>query len=405
MKTTTAIDTRLAIDGGTATRTSPLPKWPVFSEDEIDVVRKVLDSGRVNYWTGDEGRHFEREFADFHGVEHGVAVANGTVALELALRALGVGDGDEVVVTPRSFFASASAIAMVGAKPVFADVSDQSQNITAESVRAALTEGTKAILAVHLAGWPCDMDELKALASEKGIALIEDCAQAHGARIGGRLVGSFGDAAAFSFCQDKIMTTGGEGGILLCNDEATWKKAWSFKDHGKDPRLTDSPHSGIGFRWLHRSVGTNWRLTEMQAALGRYQLKRLEDTVQTRRNNAMFLVDRLRNIRGLRVPLPEADIEHAFYRLYVFVERAALKSGWDRDRILASLSAEGVPAWSGSCPEIYREDAFAPLNQVPLPIAKELGETSLALPIHPTLSEQDLSDIADAYQKVFAAAA
>ncbi len=189
--------------------------WPRFDQDELDAVQAVLRSGRVNYWTGREGRSFEREFAAYCGAAHGVALANGTLALELALRALGVGSGDDVLVTPRSFFASAGAIMLTGGRPVFADVDTDSQNVTVETLGAAITAETKAIVVVHLAGWPCDMDAIGAFAASNELAIVEDCAQAHGASWRGRKVGSFGDAAAFSFCQDKIMTTGGEGGMLL----------------------------------------------------------------------------------------------------------------------------------------------------------------------------------------------
>ena len=197
---------------------SEFPSWPCFTHDEAKAVADVLLSNRVNYWTGNEGREFEREFAEAVGCTHAVAVANGTVALELALKVLGVGNGDEVIVTPRTFMASASAIVNAGAKPVFADVDRESQNITADSIRPVLTERTRAIICVHLAGWPCDMDPIMDLAAERGLWVIEDCAQAHGARYKGRSVGSLGHVAAWSFCQDKIMTTGGEGGMLTTND-------------------------------------------------------------------------------------------------------------------------------------------------------------------------------------------
>ena len=211
-----------------------LPSWPVFEADEIDAVRRVLESGKVNYWTGTECREFEKEFAAHCDASYAIALANGTVALELALEAAGVGAVDEVVVTPRSFVASASCAVRVGAKPVFADVDLESQNITAESIEAVLSDRTRAIVAVHHAGWPCDMDEIVSLANERDIIVVEDCAQAHGATYRGRPIGGIGHVAAFSFCQDKIMTTGGEGGMLVTNDEAVWKRAWSLKDHGKN---------------------------------------------------------------------------------------------------------------------------------------------------------------------------
>jgi len=372
--------------------------WPHYDRDEREAVDRVLRSGEVNYWNGTEGRAFEREFADFHGIPYAVAVANGTVALELALKALEIGAGDEVIVTPRTFLASASSIVMVGARPVFADVDPVSQNITPETVRPVITERTRAIMTVHLAGWPCDMPGFQALASERGLKLIEDCAQAHGATIDGQPVGSFGDAAAFSFCTDKIMTTGGEGGMVLIKDESVWRFAWSYKDHGKNWDAVYNRQHPPGFRWLHESFGTNWRLTEMQSAIGRVQLRKLPQWVAQRRANAMVLNRSLAGQPAVRLTIPSDRVGHAYYKLYVFVRSERLKPGWDRDRIVKILQEREVPCMQGSCPEIYREKAFegtgfSPLE--PLPVARELGETSIGFVVHPTLTENDMKQIGE----------
>jgi dTDP-4-amino-4,6-dideoxygalactose transaminase len=365
---------------------NPLPPWPKYDDDEFAAADRVLRSGKVNYWTGDECRQFEREFADYHGVNHAVALANGTLALELALHILGIGDGDEVIVTPRSYFASASCIVLAGARPVFVDVDENTQNITAETIEPAITKRTKAIIAVHLAGWPCDMPAIMELARRHKLFVIEDCAQAHGARIDESLVGSFGNLAAFSFCQDKIMSTAGEGGMLLTNDESLWSAAWAFKDHGKSwERVHSNDHPPLGFRWVHESIGSNWRMTEIQGAIGRLQLNKLERWVEKRRANAESLATGLARIPALRVPLPSTREFHSYYKFYSFVKAERLRSDWDRDRILSELDAEGCPGWSGSCPEIYREKAFAKLDHPRLPTAKKLGETSMMLPVHPTL--------------------
>lgn len=249
--------------------------WPFFADDEIEAAVQVLRSGRVNYWTGTVGRLFEKEFAAFVGCDHAVAVVNGTAALECALKALGIGPGDEVITTSRTFIASASCAVMLGARPVIADVDHDSQNITAESISRVLTPRTKAIVAVHLAGWPCEMDEILALAHERGIKVVEDCAQAVGATYKGRPIGSLGDVAAFSFCQDKIMTTAGEGGMVTTNSAELWNSMWSLKDHGKSYVAVYHREHAPGFRWLHESFGTNWRLTEVQSAVGRIQLRKL----------------------------------------------------------------------------------------------------------------------------------
>lgn len=379
----------------------PFPTWPHYEADEIAAASRVLESGKVNYWNGEEGIQFEREFALHHGAKYGVAVANGSVALELALYALGIATGDEVVVTPRTFIASASSIVMRDAHPVFVDVDSNSGNITPQMVRDAVTDRTRAILLVHLGGWPCDMSGFRALADEFDLSLIEDCAQAHGARFFGGPVGSFGDAACFSFCTDKIMSTGGEGGMVLFKDEQNWRRAWSYKDHGKD---WDAVHCNTGdapgFKWLHESFGTNWRLTEMQSAIGRVQLKKLDHWLDRRRRNAQILIDGLSGVSGLRVPVPDEHVKHAYYKFYVYVRPELLKSDWNRDRILQAVQGRGIPCMQGICPEVYIEKAFKDSaskwslrghsSRERLEVAKALGETSLMFMVHPTLEKENM---------------
>ncbi len=369
--------------------------WPSFTVEEADAVQRVLLSNKVNYWTGLEGREFEKEFAAYTGCKYAVALANGTVALELALYALNIGPGDEVITTSRTFIASASCIVMRGATPVIADVDPVSQNITANTIRPCITPRTKAIIAVHLAGWPCDMDPILELAKEHKLKVVEDCAQCHGATYKGRSVGSLGDVAAFSFCQDKIMSTGGEGGMLTTNDETIWRKAWEYKDHGKSYDAVYNRQHPPGFRWLHESFGTNWRLTEMQSAIGRIQLRKLSEWIRIRGQYAAVLSDCFVRIPALRITVPPDGVGHAYYKYYVFVRPERLKSEWSRDRIMAAINAEGVPCYSGSCSEIYMEKAFAdavfgPAPVVPLPVARLLGETSLMFLVHPTLTDENI---------------
>jgi len=378
-------------------------KWPQYDADEVAVVTNVLHSGKVNYWTGDECRKFEKEFAARCDAEYGIALANGTLALELALEASGIGPGDEVVVTPRSFVASASCVVRVGARPVFADVSPDSQNITPESVSAVITPSTRAVIAVHHAGWPCDMDGLMGLADKNGLLVIEDCAQAHGAMYKGRPVGGIGHIAAFSFCQDKIMTTGGEGGMLVTNDKAIWNRAWSLKDHGKNWTSIYEKEHPPGFRWLHDSIGSNYRMTEMQAAIGRLQLGKLDSWSAKRAYNANLLRKTLTASAAIRVPIPNNDLVHSNYRLYAFVVDANLASGWSRDRIVNELMDRGIPVFTGICPEIYREAAFYGTDAVPkkpLPVAASLGQSSLAFLVHPTLTDADLRKVCVALEAV-----
>jgi len=398
---------QLAMEGAQPIRTTPFPSWPHFDPDEIATATRVLESGKVNYWTGEEGRRFEEEFAAQAGCRYGVAVANGTVALELALHALGIGPGDEVILPSRTFIASASCVVMRGAKPVLADIDPDSQNLTAETIRHLITARTKAIIAVHLAGWPCDMDPILALARERDLKIIEDCAQCHGATYNKRPVGSLSDVGAFSFCQDKIMTTGGEGGMLTTNDETIWRRAWSFKDHGKSYDAVCHRQYSSGFRWLHESFGTNWRLTEFQSALGRSLLRKLPRMVEIRRRNAAILTQGFTQHDALRIPQPPSHVGHSYYKYYAFVRPEKLRKGWTRDRILSAIVAEGIPSFTGSCSEIYLEKAFTPELRPAecLTVAKELGETSLMFLVHPTLSEIDMQDTCRAVAKVLDAAA
>lgn len=393
---------RLAIDGGRPVRRRPMAPWPVFEEDEVAAAVATLRTGKVNYWTGEEGRAFEREFAAFVGCRHGIALANGTVALELALLAMGIGPGDEVLVTCRTFIASASCVARVGATPVVVDVDPVSQNVTVETLRAALTPRTRAVIAVHLAGWPCDMPAIMAFAREHGLKVIEDCAQAHGATIAGEPVGSFGDAAAFSFCQDKILTTGGEGGILTTNDGDLFEWSWRFKDHGKDRQAMQAHAPTRGFRWVHEAFGTNWRLSEMQAAVGRAALTKLPAWLARRARSAALLTEAFARQPALRVTRPGPGVGHAYYKYYAFVRPERLRPGWDRDRVMAAIAAEGVPCLVGSCSEIYLERAFPPELRPParLPVAKALGETALMFLVHPTLDDAAIADVAAAAEKV-----
>ena len=372
---------------------TPFPPWPNFTVEEADAVRAVLLSNRVNYWTGEEGRRFEEEFAAWTGARYAISMANGTVALDAALKALGIGSGDEVVVTPRTFLASASSIVNCGAIPVFADVDRDSQNITVETISAVLTARTRAIVCVHLAGWPCDMDSIMDLAAARDLFVIEDCAQAHGARWRGRSVGTFGHVGAWSFCQDKIMTTGGEGGMVTTNDRELWSRMWSLKDHGKSLEAVYAREHPPGFRWLHESFGTNWRMTEMQAAIGRIQLRRLHSWHSERLKNASTLWGSARQLPGLRVPDIPATIEHAAYKCYVFVDPSVLKSDWHRDRILEAITRHGVPCYTGSCSEVYLEKAFEGTGWRParrFPVARELGETSLMFLVHPGVTESEI---------------
>jgi len=395
----------LALYGGRPVRgDQSWPPWPVFDDEMIDAVQDVLRSGKVNYWTGQACRTFEASYAEMIGSERGVAVMNGTVSLELILRAAGIGEGDEVITTPRTFVGTATAIVAVGATPVFVDVDEDSQNLDPDLVVAAVGDRTRAILPVHLAGWPCEMDALMTISGTHDLLIVEDCAQAHGATFRGRHVGSIGHAGSFSFCQDKILTTGGEGGLVTTNDEALYRAVWSLKDHGKSYEAVYEQTHPPGFRWLVDRFGSNLRMTEMQGAIGCVLINRLDAWVAARRRNAARLIEGLSDLHALRVPIPDADITHAYYKWYAFVRPEALAHDWTRDRIVEAIAAEGVPCFSGSCSEIYLERAFPPsLRPVErLPVAQRLGETSIMLTVHPTLDDAAIDDTIAAVRKVFA---
>jgi dTDP-4-amino-4,6-dideoxygalactose transaminase len=366
--------------------------WPHYAEDEIDAVAQVLRSGRVNQWTGGEVFAFQDALARTFGGKHCIALANGSLALELPLRAFGIGPGDEVVVAPRTFVASATCAMLTGATPVFADIDPDSGNITAATIEAVLTERTRAIIPVHIAGWPCDMPAIMDLAERRGLLVIEDCAQSHGAEIDGRPAGSFGHAAALSFCQDKIITTGGEGGAVLFRDEEAWDWAWSFKDHGKNRRKVQAPAEKPGFRWLHDSVGTNWRLTGPQAAIGLKQLEKLAEWHDIRTRNAGIWADALANLPGVRVPFPDDRFRHAYYRLNFYLRPGAEDA---RDEILARAGEAGLRLFTGSCSEVYLEEAFRDLPRPDLPNARAMTKSSLAVETHPTLKPERLRQRAE----------
>lgn len=377
--------------------------WPSFTQKEADAVSRVLLSNKVNYWTGQECREFEKEFAQFAETQYAVALANGTVALDVALKALGIGAGDDVIVTSRTFLASASSIVTAGANPIFADVELDSQNISAETIEAVLTPNTKAIICVHLAGWMCDMDPIMQLASDKGLYVIEDCAQAHGAKYKGKSAGSIGHIAAWSFCQDKIMTTGGEGGMVTTNDEELWKKMWSYKDHGKNFDSIYNKQHPPGFRWLHDSFGTNWRMMEMQAVIGRIQLKMMPEWTAKRMANMEKIYAAFADSPYFSVHRPSDEYVHAAYKCYVQVNTDRLPEGWSRDRIMTEMNALGVPCFSGSCSEVYLEHAFDGTAWRPtqrLQNAQKLGETSLMFLVHPTLTENNIQTTESAIQQI-----
>jgi len=378
--------------------------WPIFTKEEAKTVSKILVSSKANYWSGQEGKTFEKEFSNLLGSNYSIALTNGTLALELALKSLDIKKGDEVIVTPRSFIASVSCVVNAGARPVFADVDLDSGNITAETISSVITTKTKAVICVHLAGWPCEMSSIMKLSKKHNFFVIEDCAQAHGATYKGRSVGSIGHIGCWSFCQDKIMSTGGEGGMVTTNDKILWQKMWEYKDHGKSFKKIHKTYTSKGFKWVHDSFGTNYRMTEIQSSIGRSQLKKLDSWNKKRNRNALILKSACnRYPKLLRTPVCEEHSKHAYYKFYTYINLEGMKKKWTRSRIINEISKLGVSCFEGSCPEIYLESAFKNTNFKPkrrLPNAKELGETSLMFLCHPTLTVEDMKQMGNVVNKV-----
>ena len=382
---------------------SSISPWPFYGPEEITAASQILSTGRVNSWTGDETAAFEQEFAHYTSTNFALAMCNGSLALSASYLSLGLEHGDEIITTPRTFIATASSAVLLGLKPIFADVDPDSGSITSETVAPLINSRTKAICVVHLGGWPADMPSLCDLARAHNLHVIEDCAQAHGASICGQSVGSFGDVSAWSFCQDKIISTAGEGGMVTTSDEKLRDTIWSFKDHGKSRKLISSREKSPGFRWLHESFGSNFRLTELQSAIGRIQLRQLSSWSTRRTSNAMQLALALSDISIVRVPLTPDSIVHAWYKFYAFVCTDSLADGWSRDRILSEISCLGFPAYSGSCSEIYLEKCFQDRGLAPnyrLPVARLLGETSLMFLVHPTITSEQMASYASCIRSV-----
>ncbi len=384
-----------------------LPNWPFFDKKQIKEVTNVLESGRINYLTGNQGELFEKKFSDLIKVKYSIAMSNGSVALSACYASLGIGIGDEVITTSRTFIATSSTIVLCGATPIFADVDPESGCITSETIEPLINNRTKAIAVVHFAGWPADMESICRLAKKHNIYVIEDCAQAHGAEIlvdeRYRSVGTFGDVSAWSFCQDKIISTGGEGGMITTNNPEIKKFIWSFKDHGKNFDLYKSPNSNFTFKWVHENFGNNFRMTEMQSVIGIKQLELLNNWTKIRTNNARIIREKLEDLNAISIPIPSKKYKHAWYKFYCYIEKDAFKEGWSRDRIIQEIRGNDYPAFSGGCSEIYLEKCFQNSGIFPkerLKVARNLGESSLMFLVHPTINESQMYTYAEVVKEI-----
>lgn len=396
----------------------PTKDYPYYPPELIKRVNKILKSGKVNYWTGNEGLSFEKEFSRYVGNKYSIAVSNGSVALEIALKALSLKKNDEIIVTPRSFIISASCVLNLGLKPVFSDV-DLNGNLCLNGIKKSYTKKVKAIILVHLNGLPCDMDPIINFAKKNKIKIIEDCSQAHGAIYKNEPVGSFGDISTWSFCQDKIISTGGEGGMISTNNKQVWKKCWSLKDHGKNYYSVFYKKHKLGFRWLHDENGTNYRMTEMQAVIGRYQLKNLNAQIRKRNQIAKKVLNSLKLFWSKYRLISKPNFEcgscikknfkkdckncvHAFYRLNFY---AKLKRN-DKLLLLKYMQKKNINCNEGPCPEIYKEKIFKRLKIYPskkLTNAVELGNKSIAYHINPFTKleklERDIKNLKNIFLK------
>tara|TARA_B100001109_G_C18852983_1_gene470251 strand:+ start:171 stop:1328 length:1158 start_codon:yes stop_codon:yes gene_type:complete len=368
--------------------------WPNYSKQEANKVKEILLSNKVNYWTGQECKKFEEEFAKWSDCKFAISLSNGSVALELALKSLDLKPSDEVIVTPRSFIASVTCVLNAGAKPIFSDIDFQSGNLNAELISEKITSNTKAIICVHIGGIPCDMDPIMKLAKKNNLIVIEDASQAHGAKYNGKSVGSIGDIGTWSFCQDKIITTGGEGGMITTNNKNIWKKIWSMKDHGKNYDLVSKKPNKPGFRWLHSNLGSNFRMTEMQAAIGRIQLTKMTKWTNQRLRNAKILLKELNEFQDiLSIPITPENSVNAYYRLYAFLKIEKLKKGWNREKLIEELNKKGTQCFTGSCSEIYLEKIFKKHPSKPkkrLNNSKKIGDSSICFLVDPGIKNKEI---------------
>ena len=373
-----------------------LEVWPKVSNQEKKIVQKILDSNNLNYWTGNECKHFEKEFSNFMGLKYSLCVSNGSVGLDIAIKALELPIGSEVIVTPRSYIASVTCVLNNNLKPVFADVDFNSQNISINTIKKIFSKKVKAIVLVHLAGMPCDMGPILKFAKKNKIRIIEDCSQSHGAKYKNKHTGTFGDISVWSFCNDKILNTLGEGGMVGTNSLKIYKKIYSIRDCGKNySKITQKKPLPTKFNWIHDYVGgSNYRMTEVQAGIGRYQLKQLNYWVKLRNRNSNLLRNSLKSYKSIYMPPIEKDFYHSYYRLYVYLNKKFLNKSFSRKKIIELLNKNKIYCNTGSCPEIYREVIFKKKNFIKkrLPVARKLSLITIAFLVHPTITFKNFKD-------------
>lgn len=409
---------KLALEGGTPVRSEPYPPWPDYGEEEVAAAVAVLRSGHLARQSGSEVRAFEQAFAERYGVKHAIAVSSGTAALHVALAALGVGPGDDVINTAHCFIGTATPVLHAGAVPIFADIDPRTFNIDPASVETKITPHTKAIVPVHLNGCPADMAAFLDIAQRHDLFVVEDAAQAHGALYDGQLVGTIGDVGCFSFWEDKILTTGGEGGMVITDDDDLAHRARKIHHHGEE--RSDGDYYAAERLYFHDMLGYNFRMTEVQGALGRVQLTRLDDYVAARRQHAHHLSRLLADVPGIIPPYEPPEAQHAFYKYIIRLDCDVITA--PALQFMTALQAEGIACSRRYPTPLHQQPLFtehkgygntqAPFSwyegTLPqygsgLPAAEQLPDALIMIRMQPTFSEQDVEQIAQAVAKVAAA--
>lgn len=385
----------LAINGGPKVRDKPFPPWPVLGDQDVAAVTDALRSGRLTQLTGGAVADFENAFADWHDVPHAIATSSGTTAIHTALAAIDIGPGDEVIVPSHTFIASATPVLHQRATPVFGDVDERTFCLDSASVEDRITPRTRAIIAVHLNGHPADLDPLLAITQTRGIHIVEDAAQAHGALYNSRKVGTIGVAGCFSFWEDKIITTGGEGGAIITSDDTLAQRMRRIRHHGEGPMEGERAY-------FHLELGYNYRMSSMHAATGLVQLRKLDDYLEARRRNAAYLTERLGELPGIEPPYVAKGCVHSYYK---YICRLRPEAGIDIADFVRAVAAEGIPISRRYPTPLPQQPVFRDLDAATCPVAERIAGELFTLLVHPTVTTSDLDDVVEAVRKVLAALA
>ena len=362
--------------------------WPKFTDKEINLVKKILKSGKINQWTGNYNKLFSNAFKKSVRQKYAIPICNGSLALDLAVRSLNLKPFSQILVTSRSFVATAKCITNNHHHPIFLDESSEYSGICLKDLKKKFNKKVKAIICAHIGGYPNKIDEIKSFAKEKNIFLIEDCSQSHGGNYKNKPLGSFSDISVWSFCQDKIISTGGEGGMITTNNKKIYEYCNQFKDHGKNFNKMNNKKYKYSFKYLHDFNGTNLRLTEIQCAMGLIQLSNLKKNLITRRKFVKELLLVLQNYKYIKI-MPYSKINDcSWYRLYFTINFKKIKK--TREEVLALLNSNRITSNSGTCCELYKEKIFKNFKTTEKKYCNYLAKNSIALVIHPFLNKKEI---------------